>query len=58
MLKSKGDSMLLCGTPALIFTIPDVDVIYWTWKCLSFKYDLININREEGRNFLSLNSNP
>lgn len=58
MLKINGDSIPPCGTPALIFTIPDVDVLYWTWKFLSVKYDLINKNKEEGRHFLSLNCNP
>lgn len=47
-----------CGTPALIFSIPDVDELYCTWKYLSVRYDLSKLNKEEGRNCLSLNSKP
>jgi len=30
MVKRKGESMPLSGTPALIGATPDVDELYWT----------------------------
>jgi hypothetical protein len=47
-----------CETPALIFSIPDVDELYCTWKYLSVRYDLSKLNKEEEKNCLSLNCKP
>lgn len=48
MLKSKGDKMPLCGTPAFIFVIPDVEELCWSGRI----GHLIKRNKREGRHFI------
>jgi hypothetical protein len=47
-----------CGKPGLVFSIPDVDELYCTWKYPLVRYDLSKLNKEKGRNFFSLNCKP